>query len=303
MITKKEVRDDFRTWLLASSTDYETRVIMLNKFLLLSKGSLYMSKTCVYCNTGFKISSEHLVSASVLKVLYGPKIENTHHGKKGGQWKTLNNFEGVIKDVCRDCNSKLSHIGYDNAGRVLASEIISSTDKQPLCLTFNKLTLGWLLKTHLNIIRDSMPTLPRQIELDKKIFHNIQSGEPPADKSYMFICQAIDIPSSIWSYVSSLNTQVSIVNEYDLVISQLRIRQFDTFFVFSASGSLEDISEKENIALVSLFMTTLNNNLQKINICQSLAQSCIVVERTINEEQFLRGIMTTDEYEKIFKSI
>ncbi len=262
-----------------------------------------MAKKCIYCGKTSNLSSEHLVSASVLKVLYGPKIENMHHGKKGGEWKMLKNFEGVIKDVCQDCNTKLSINGFDDAGCTLANEILNSEDGQALKLTFNNKTLGWLLKTHLNLVRDAIPSLPKHIEIDKDILQSIKDGDPVVNNSYIFVCQAIDVPGDVWQYVSSLNAQVGVVNEHDLVISQLRIRQFDTFFIFSSSSNLKDISSKEDVALVSIFMTTLNHDLQSIDIDKSLSEGLVEVKRTIKLEQFLNDIMTTDEYEKLFPNI
>jgi hypothetical protein len=256
---------------------------------------------CIYCNAISNISTEHLVSASVLRELYGPKIKNMHHGKKGGEWKLLPNFEGVIKDVCRECNTKLSNLGYDTAGAILTKEIMNNPDEQPVELTFNQFTLGWLLKTHLNLVRDAIPTLPKQISINQHIFTSLIKGEIVDSNNYMMICQAIDMPNETWKKVSSMNAQVGVVNEHDLVISQLRIRQLDTFFVFSSNDKLRDISEKEDTALVSVFMTTLNNDLQKIDIEKSLVEKHITIEKTISPELFSTGIMTTKEYENLFK--
>ncbi len=212
----------------------------------------------------------------------------------------LRNFEGVIKDVCQDCNTKLSINGFDDAGCTLAKEVLNSADSKPLKLTFNTKTLGWLIKTHLNLIRDAIPTLPKHIEIDEELFKSLRDGNQVMNNSYIFVCQAIDVPSDVWQYVSSLNAQVGVVNEHDLVISQLRIRQLDTFFIFSSSSSLKDISIKEDIALVSIFMTTLNHDLQTIDISKGLSEGFIEMKRTIKPKQFLNNIMTTDEYEKLF---
>lgn len=103
-----------------------------------------------------------------------------------------------------------------------------------------------------------------------------------------------------WKYVASLNAQVGLVNEHDLVISQLRIRQLDTFFIFSSNPNLQDVSSKEDIALTSLFMTTLNHDLQLVDVERALIDGYIVIRRTIKPEQFLRDLMTTEEYQKMF---
>jgi len=105
----------------------------------------YNQKTC-----DSKLSREHLFSKVALEQAFGKPVKNIIGAEIYGKRKLIDQ-ETVVKDVCVTCNSSLSP--YDTAGQKLVLKLISEKMKVPLIIDFNRLTLGWLLKTHLNYIR------------------------------------------------------------------------------------------------------------------------------------------------------
>ena len=110
------------------------------------------TRRCPYCGSQEKkLTKEHVISRSVLKVAFGENIENVVRQPVGMGGQILFDHETQIKDVCRDCNSALSP--YDVAGVELMKAIYPHHDATGLTVPFSRNILAWLLKTHLNEMR------------------------------------------------------------------------------------------------------------------------------------------------------
>jgi hypothetical protein len=109
-------------------------------------------RRCVYClgSRRSPLSKEHVVSAAVVKVLFGSPLRSLSYSPHLRTGFVLDH-EHVVRDVCQACNSNLS--GYDSAGARLAKLLVPRDDAEGLVLRFDTETLGWLLKTHLNVMR------------------------------------------------------------------------------------------------------------------------------------------------------
>ena len=100
----------------------------------------YAQPTCV-----LGLSREHVISASVLKAVFGDPVRNSIKAEFLGT-KTLIDHEPVIRDVCEKCNNEgLSP--YDVAGVRLIKQLTAGHDPTGLRLFLSRETIGWLLKT------------------------------------------------------------------------------------------------------------------------------------------------------------
>ena len=99
----------------------------------------YAQSTCVS-----SLSREHVISASVLKAVFGSRVRNIVGGEFLGAKKLLNH-EPVIRDVCEKCNNEYLS-PYDTAGIDLLNQLIPSNDPTGLRLFLTRESLGWLLR-------------------------------------------------------------------------------------------------------------------------------------------------------------
>lgn len=101
--------------------------------------------------------------------------------------KKFPDHQQVIKDVCTSCNSQLSI--YDSAGVDFVSPLLNVCTADGLVLPISQLTLGWLLKTHLNhfrLIRDHRTSEQYSVSGDVKR-SLVARKLPPIDRIALFI--------------------------------------------------------------------------------------------------------------------
>jgi hypothetical protein len=76
----------------------------------------------------------------------------------------------VIKDVCERCNSSLSRL--DDRGKELITEVLNS-QLQTLEVQFDARLLAWLIKTHLNWIRQVKLTSRLDLDIDSTLYEHV----------------------------------------------------------------------------------------------------------------------------------
>jgi hypothetical protein len=106
----------------------------------------YQQPTC-----SAALSREHVISASVLRAVFGDPIRNVISGEFLGG-KFLFDHEPTVRDVCTDCNN-VRLAPYDSAGADFIRQFIPSNDPSGLRIRFSREAIGWLIKTHCNYFR------------------------------------------------------------------------------------------------------------------------------------------------------
>ena len=81
----------------------------------------------------------------MLREVFGDPVRNVIGGEFLDR-KLLVDHEPTVRDVCDDCNSRLSP--YDAAGVGFVRQVIPSNDPTGLRIQFSREAIGWLIKTH-----------------------------------------------------------------------------------------------------------------------------------------------------------
>jgi hypothetical protein len=108
-------------------------------------------RVCVYCGS-CHCTGEHVINESVLHEFFGDPLDFVVHipefGKKPHEKP---NKVPYVYDVCGNCNSTLLQ-PYDNAAKIFGKAIKGM--KAGAQIPFTEDTLGWLIKSHCNILRN-----------------------------------------------------------------------------------------------------------------------------------------------------
>jgi len=103
---------------------------------------------CNFCKEDKKLSREHIYSKSILQ-LFSKEAPFTIDTKR----EIVHKGDPVIKDICKECNSKLSD--YDSEAFTFAKKYLTKPIKERTVIECNSLLLKkWVLKTTLNHIRN-----------------------------------------------------------------------------------------------------------------------------------------------------
>lgn len=220
-------------------------------------------RVCRFCGTDKKLSREHAVSRGVLALLLGQqpgpgKLKNVMYRAghvSGARW--LQNDEPVIRDVCGQCNGALGD--YDSAGTALVSEVIGSPS--PTTVRFPPLALGWLVKTHLNLIH-GVPAREglRPVALDRRIPQALISHEPVPPSLYRLFVEGLDVPDWLWGdqYVGVPQPWTRVAGLEDqktgtrLLVSLMSIRWLNTLFIVPANADYSNFRKVSDALLDEL---------------------------------------------------
>ncbi len=257
-------------------------------------------KVCVYCQKQSKLSREHCISLSVLKELFGRSNTNTAFTKKQGKWKTILGHEEIIKDVCEECNSKLSIKGYDAAGVQLVKDINRSHTSSVLQMTFAKETMAWLLKTHLNLIRQKHKELSTILKLSPYFYQNLLNGNITKLKDFRMFFQVIDLKPEIWQRVSMMYNVVDIINvPGSIFCSHVRIKYVDTFLVLPSEDTYNEFDQKVDQAVLAMQVLKDNRWLIEMNTKSVSSKRKLILAKTFPERKFHEGLISLTEYQKL----
>jgi len=236
----------------------------------------YNQPTCVSGRT-----REHVISASVLKAVFGDPIKNVVWGKYLGE-KKLYNHEQVIRDVCAKCNNEALS-PYDTAGVSLIKQLLTH-NPTGVRLSLSREIIGWLVKTHLNHIRfindensgEIYPIEQRiksalilQNELPHTLFKLLiegWEGEP-------FYWDAEDVRHISWFNYRSVRFQ-----SQRIVISDFRIKTLNTWLIIPSDADYDNFDERVNSALSEAFRD-FGLQLQPVNIFQALSDGYIDIKQ------------------------
>src|SRR5215471_16596261 len=124
---------------------------------------------CVYCGELGSTSREHIISASVLD-LFGDKRHESCFVYDVLEQECRSRRGIVIKDVCVRCNSRLSPL--DDRGKEIIDKVLNS-ELQSLEVQFDARLLAWLIKTHLNWMRQVKLTSELDLDIDRTIYEQV----------------------------------------------------------------------------------------------------------------------------------
>jgi len=189
-----------------------------------------------------KMTREHIVSASVLKVAFGDPIRNISRADMFGS-KYLVDHEAVVKDVCDKCNN-VSLSPYDGAGKKLAKHLEDNKNITPLKIPFDNEILGWILKTHFNYTRVIKDVETNEAYPIKQSIKNnlIKSRAVSSDQIALYV-QQWEEGDQFWDAENPENMHylqyrsIRLRNQ-EMVMSNFRIRQFDTMIFFPSNGEV-----------------------------------------------------------------
>jgi len=246
------------------------------------------------------MSREHIVSEAVLKTFYGRNIKNLVSTRKSGQFKRLTNYEDVIRDVCAKCNSLLTE--YDNAGKLFAENINDCLKEDKLALDFSKETLNWLIKTHLNNIRQNSEVGNCSIIVNKNIYKSLIEKKLVNKDMYSLVFQTVNIKSNIWKEKkrpSSMYTTTGKIND-EIAFSQITFKYINTFLLLPISGTYD--SFKENLKNVDLVFALLLGHpyAKTIDTEKVLIAGKLELTKDYPEDMYRQHLINLDDYEEIF---
>jgi hypothetical protein len=220
-----------------------------------------------------KMTREHIVSASVLKVAFGVPIRNIARAEMFGS-KYLVDHEAVVKDVCDKCNN-ISLSPYDEAGRKLAKYLEDNKQVTPLEMPFNPKILGWIIKTHLNytrVIKDS--ETKEAYPIKQSIKNSLIKSRALSSDQVMLYVQQWEEGDRFWDAENPDNVHylqyrsIRFLSQ-NIVMSNFRIRQLDTMIFFPSNGSYKNFKSRVKSAFDEL-RSEFNANFQKVDIDKSI---------------------------------
>ena len=124
---------------------------------------------CIYCGEVASTSREHIISASVLD-LFGDKRHESCFVYDVLRQECRSRRGIIIKDVCAQCNSTLSTL--DDRGKQIVTKIVNS-QLQILEEQLDARLWAWLIKTHLNWLRQSKLTAGIDVDIDGSIYEHV----------------------------------------------------------------------------------------------------------------------------------
>lgn len=237
-----------------------------------------------------KMTREHIVSASVLKVAFGNPIRNIARAEMFGS-KYLIDHEAVVKDVCNKCNNdNLSP--YDEAGRKLVEFLEEKRDGFPLEIPFNKATLGWILKTHLNHIRVIKDRETNEAyPIKQSIKNSLIKGKPITSDQVALYVQQWEENDSFWDPNNTENLHylqyrsIRFISQ-KIVMSNFRVRQFDTIIFIPSDGNYKNFQKRVQSSFEEL-RSTFNANFQKVDIEKTIKSGKLDIHSIFSIEEIM----------------
>ncbi|QHT59882.1 hypothetical protein GXP70_07910 [Paenibacillus lycopersici] len=226
-----------------------------------------------------------------MEVAFGKPILNTARAELFKS--ALIDHEQVIKDVCIDCNSKLSI--YDDAGKILALEINKTYSPPDSILSVNKNMIGWIYKTHLNHLRiiadretgEYYKVIPR---IYKSLIKNSQIPQ----YSFPLYFQGWNGLSYFWDinderkipYFSYRSVRYP---DIDIIISNFRIKWLDTFMVFPRNLNYLDFERR-----LSETLKTIKHQFRIAPDLHTPFSNLIVFKNLLTTNEILENIRKID---------
>lgn len=237
-----------------------------------------------------KMTREHIVSASVLKVAFGDPIRNIARAEMFGS-KFLIDHEAVVKDVCDKCNN-VNLSPYDVAGRKLAEFLEAKRDSSPLEIPFNKETLGWILKTHLNYIRVIKDRETNEAyPINQSIKNCLIKGNSITSNQIALYIQQWEEDDSFWDPNNPENLHylqyrsIRLISQ-KIVMSNFRLRQFDTIIFIPSDKNYKNFQKRVQSSFEEL-SSTYNVNFQKVDIEKTIKSGKLNIHSLFSIEEIM----------------
>ncbi len=248
----------------------------------------YAQPTCVN-----GLTREHVISASVLKAVFGAPVKNIIRGEFLGT-KTLIDHEPVVRDVCEKCNN-VGLSPYDTAGVGLIKQL-ATHDPTGLRLFLSRETVGWLLKTHLNYIRVIKDRKTTQIyPIEQRIKSAlIQQGKLPHPLFRLLIEGWVGEPH-FWDaedprHIPWFGYRSVRFTRQRIVISDLRIKTLTTWFVIPSDANYDSFEKRVRSALAEAAQD-FGFQLQLVSPSQTVKDGYVDLEHVLPVEAVKKFIV------------
>ncbi|NOJ47832.1 hypothetical protein [Bradyrhizobium archetypum] len=193
-----------------------------------------MAKTCPYCTkSDVKFSGEHIISAAVLREVFGNPVKNNVSADHL-RGKVLKNYEPTSNHVCRTCNSKLAPC--DSAGVDLIKQIFSHASVANIGIDLRALRLNWLIKTHLNHMVATRPKTKAEYTSYSRIFDGLINLQPVSTDLYALCLEAFDTDESYYDGtrkegIGYFNYRSVDFAHTQTIVSSFRIKSLSTYII------------------------------------------------------------------------
>ena len=252
-------------------------------------GTSAQKKTCFYSQStcSKSLTREHVVSATVLKAVYGDPIRCSTYLDSWS--KALIDHEQVVKDVCSKCNNfYLSR--YDVAGKALIDQILPVSDPTRLRIAADRDTVGWIVKTHLNwlrVIKDVQSNSFYPIAQSVKTAL-VSNSQLPLTQLRIFVCgiagkkefwEAGHPEMKSWLKISSMRFASQRIS-----VSQVLLKNLLTVLVLPCDADPEDFLARSNSAMYE-FLTSFGVFFQEVDILEVEARGFFELTKMLSTEE------------------
>lgn len=208
-----------------------------------------MAKICPYCTkAGVKFSAEHIISAAVLRKVFGEPVKN-NVSADNMLGNVLKNYEPTSKHVCTTCNNNLSPC--DVAGVDLIQQVFSYPSIAGGSVNLPALRLNWLIKTHLNHLVATRPQTKDEYANYRGIFDSLINLEPVSTKLYTLLLEGFDMDESYYDGtrkegIGYFNYRSVDFVDRQTIVSSFRMKSLSTYIILPANS--DHVSFEERVA-------------------------------------------------------
>ena len=206
---------------------------------------------CTYCGSeAGKLTCEHIISRAVCHILWGKPTRNRAESQQFPNGCVLD-LEQKIKDVCAKCNSQLSI--YDEAGKRFATIIRKIDDLRGAVLPLDNDIVGWLVKTHCNIIRTAKGNFP----ISKNIYDALINHQPlPQNLFLLLFAGCIATQSELQKLrggtLPYALQRVTHDQDNQIILSHLRLKLVDTCFILPSNNKYKNVANRTDSFLTKV---------------------------------------------------
>jgi len=240
-------------------------------------------------------SREHVISASVLKAVFGDPIQNVVSGDLLGT-KRLIDHEPVLKDVCARCNSALSEC--DVAGAEFVKKLIPVCTATGLKLPFHQHTLGWILKTHFNYLRLIVDSETREpYPVAKELKQPLIADKLSPLEMFTLLIEGFEGRPYLWNAshpkkISWIHYRSVRFRAQHVVLSSLQTKCLETWLLLPSDASYTHFD-----ARVYGVLEEVRRNFgfapERVDIAQALKAGALNVSKVLPFQEFKRFIRET----------
>jgi len=219
-------------------------------------------------------------------MMFGSNTPRVAFYRKGVPREFQSDLE--IKDVCKDCNSDLSP--YDDAGAAFVQAINAQPSMVGQSLAFDRGTLIWLIKTHLNALRIDKG---KSLSLDQSIYQSLFGGTfALAGKCRLFVeaWDTIGYERRRPGGLSGLAYGTFDPPQHGFVVSYFRMMWLGTYLFLPTDGDYTDFVSR-SLCTVAKLDEMIAFEAQEVDSVTDMASDRIDVKTIVPP---LRGVDAKD---------